>query len=136
MDSRWHNLNSRIKNHKHRLYSLTGAVLLFIVLFLLTQLVEGQSLCPIYHFFHIKCIGCGMTRAFISLFCFDFFKAVEYNILSIPLFLGIILYCVLLAVDILLGRELVSAFEGILCRKYMYPVYLVLFLMSVIINCL
>ena len=91
-------------------------------------------MCLFYNLFHIKCVGCGMTRAFISLLCFDVFNAVKCNILSIPLFLGIVLYCAFLVVDILFGRECVSMFEGILRRKYMYPVYLVLFLLAIIIN--
>ncbi len=38
--------------------------------------------CPIYYFFHIPCPGCGVTRAYFSLFALDLESAFEYH----PLF--------------------------------------------------
>ena len=134
MVSLWRNLKSNIKKNNHRLYSLAGAVFLFLLFFLLTEIVNGHSLCLFYNVFKIKCIGCGMTRAFISILYFDFADAVNYNLFSIPLFFGIVFYCALLTVDILLGKELITSFESILSKKYMYPVYFVLFLTLIILN--
>ena len=35
--------------------------------------------CPIYHFFGVRCPGCGITRALMCLFKGDFADALHYN---------------------------------------------------------
>lgn len=127
----WRNLKSNIKKHHRRLYGLAGAAFLFFILFLLTKLTNGHSLCAIYNLFNIRCIGCGMTRAFIAILHFDFITAINYNSFSIPLFFGIVFYSALLTVDVLFGKELVNSLEKVLSKKYMYFAYFLLFLISV-----
>ena len=38
--------------------------------------------CPFYYFFHFPCPGCGITRAYLAAFRFDFVSAFRYH----PLF--------------------------------------------------
>ncbi|MBQ9936915.1 MAG: DUF2752 domain-containing protein [Oscillospiraceae bacterium] len=127
----WHNLKNNIKKHLCRLYSFAGAAFFFCILSLLTIITNGHSLCIFYNLFRIKCIGCGMTRAFISILQLDFITASNYNKFSIPLFFGIAFYCILLVIDILFGKETVTVFERVLSKKYMYFIYLSVFIISV-----
>lgn len=49
------------------------------------EYIEGRSFCIWYNLFGIKCFGCGMTRAFFNLSRLNFIKAIEYNIMIIPM---------------------------------------------------
>ena len=78
-----------------------------------------------------------MTRAFISILQFDFISAVNYNLLSIPLFIGIAIYCLFLLIDLIFDKNLVVATEKLLSKRYMYIIYFsVLVLDAVISNCI
>lgn len=134
MVSLWHNIKDNVKKYCRRLYNLIGAAVVFLILFLLTEINNWQSLCLFYNLFEIKCVGCGMTRGFISILKLDFFAAANYNLLSIPLFFCMVFYCALLIIDILLGREYIIKFEKMLSKKYMFPFYFVLFLAAVILK--
>lgn len=134
MVSLWHNFKSNIKKYHRRLCILLGVAVFFLILFSLTKICGGKSLCLFYNIFKVKCIGCGMTRAFISILHFDFIAAVNYNRLSVPLFFSIVFYCILFIVDILFSKEFVIKFEKILSQKYMYPVYFILFFVSIILK--
>ena len=56
--------------------------------------------CPLRNQFGLKCSFCGMTHAFLHLFFGEAGQATAENLLSLPLFLGLILIAVLAA----LGR--------------------------------
>jgi len=47
---------------------------------------EGYSLCLIYNIFGVRCLTCGMTRAFAHAFHLDFAGAIEYNPLILLFF--------------------------------------------------
>ncbi len=130
----YNKIKENIKKHKYRLYSLAEAVVLFVILVILTRFADGNSICPIYNLFNIKCMGCGMTRAFIAILRLDFSAALGYNFMSIPLFLGIITYCSLLMIDIFFGKALTIKIEKVLINKYMCIIYVLLFLLFIIIN--
>jgi hypothetical protein len=49
--------------------------------------ISDFYVCPVKYFLHIPCPGCGLTRGFIAILRFDFYAALNYNLLSIPLFL-------------------------------------------------
>ncbi|MGN1234562.1 MAG: DUF2752 domain-containing protein [Christensenellaceae bacterium] len=44
-------------------------------------IATGEYVCPFYACFHIPCPGCGMTRAYQALICFDLRSAFEYHCL-------------------------------------------------------
>ena len=126
MANRYYNLKISLKKHKSRLFGIAGAAILFFILFFLTLQTNGRSLCLSYNLFQKKCIGCGMTRAFIAILKLDFTRAFRYNYISIPLFFGIVLYCILLTIDIFCKTELTDSFERILSKKQLYPIYFLL----------
>ena len=133
MVNRWYKITYNFKQHKYRIISILEGIALFIALYFLTK-ISYSSLCLIYNFFGIKCFGCGMTRAFISILQLDFISAVNYNILSVPLFFGIVTYCIFLLIDILFDRKLVIAAEQFLSKKYMYIIYFCILIISAAIN--
>ena len=52
---------------------------------------ELPGLCPVQRFLHLRCPGCGMSRALAALLRLDFAGALQYNLLA-PLILGYLLY--------------------------------------------
>lgn len=75
-----------------------------------------------------------MTRAFISILQLDFVSAVKYHVLSVPLFFGIVTYCLFLLTDIIFGSKLIVATEKILSKRYMYIIYFSVLLLGTVIN--
>lgn len=129
----WHELN-RFKNKKiHTLHSLSVGFVFFVLLYVLT-IIFKVSLCPVKALFGISCFGCGMTRGFISILNFDFKTAYEYNVLSIPLFTGIVLYCIFAVLDVLFDKNYIFCIEKQLSKKYMYAIYVAVLIVSTILN--
>lgn len=131
MDNRWYKkMNIR---RRQTLRSLGAGCVFFVVLFVLTKIFKG-SLCPVKRLFGISCFGCGMTRGFISILEFDFKAAYEYNVLSIPLFAGIFVYCLLALTDVIFDTNSVYIVENCLSKKYMYFVYAAILIVATILN--
>ena len=74
--------------------------------------------CVFKTIFHIPCISCGLTRAFICIIHFDFINAIKYNVLSIPIFLGILLFYLLFVLKIILNNNYIYVYYNYLCSKY------------------
>ncbi len=74
---------------KNLLRSVSSAGFLFSLLFL--QCVWG---CPIFRLFHLKCPGCGLTRAWLSFLSGDLHSALEQHalFLTVPLFVLLFVY--------------------------------------------
>lgn len=101
------------------------AVLLYVVL-------NFNIGCFFRNNFGIRCPGCGLTRAFLSIFKFDFVSAFKYNISSIFLFIFLVIFNILLLYDIIFNKNIVWKFiEKIF--KY-YVLILVLIVVTTIIN--
>lgn len=82
------NNDSIIKNNKILELILLGAVsILFFII--------NIRICPFYYLFKIPCPGCGLTRGLINIMKLDFITAMQYNILSIPLVILILIFAVL-----------------------------------------
>ena len=133
MDSRYYKLKNICNKKRQTLRSLCVGFVFFGILFVLTKFFS-VSLCPVKNCFGISCFGCGMTRGFISILHFDLKKAFEYNVLSVPLFAGIVLYSVLLMADILFCKNYILKFEKQLSKKYMILIYIALLIIATIIN--
>jgi len=90
-------MDSLIQPFKKRsnsfLISMAG---IFLFVFLI---VTDIYTCPFKLILGIPCPGCGMTRAFMALLQFRFADAWNLNILSIPVFFGILLVSGLLFYD-------------------------------------
>ncbi len=124
---------SASKRKKQALLSLIVGFAFFSILYAVTRFFS-IVLCPIRLIFGVPCIGCGLTRGFVSILKFDFKAAFQYNILSIPLFAGIFGYSVACVVDIIFNKNYVSAIEYGLSRWYMYVLYIFIISASYIIN--
>lgn len=127
------NIKHNIKEKRNSLYSLCAGGALFVVLYVLTK-IFNCSLCPMYNLFGIKCFGCGLTRAFICILEFDFITAIKYNVLSVPLFVGIVVYIGLLLVDILAGKNFTKTVDKFLSKKYMFVFYGLILIISSVLN--
>jgi hypothetical protein len=84
--------------------------------------------------FGVSCFGCGLTRGFVAILHLDFKAAFEYNVLSIPLFLGISAYCIFCFLDIIFDKEYILKIENQLSKKYMFVIYIVILVTSSILN--
>ncbi len=130
----WYKYNQKEDSRKrHTLHSLGVGFVFFIILFLLTKFFE-IPLCLFKHVFGFSCFGCGMTRGFVAILYLDFKSAYEYNILSIPLFLGILIYSCCAIIDIVFRKNYILNIETIFSKKYMYIVYLLILIISTFLN--
>lgn len=118
---------------KQTLHSLGVGLVFFIFLFIFTK-VFSISLCPINALFGINCFGCGMTRGFIAILSLNFESAYQYNVLSIPVFFSIFLYCLLAIIDIIFNKDYIFILENQLSKKYMFPIYTVILFTATILN--
>lgn len=133
MASLWYKLKNANIRKRHTLHSLSAGFVFFIFLFVFTK-IFSVSLCPVKNLFDISCFGCGMTRGFISILNLNFKTAYEYNVLSIPLFIGIVLYFILSLIDICFDKNYILVIEKQLSKRYMFLIYIVILLIATFLN--
>ena len=133
MDNLWYKTKNINSKKRHTLHSLGVGFVFFVILFILTK-IFSVSLCPIKNFFGVSCFGCGMTRGFISILNIDFKTAFEYNVLSIPLFISIVLYFICSLIDVIFDKNYIYVIEKQLSKKYMYLVYIIILIAATILN--
>lgn len=122
MDIRWYKLQKNIKKRRYSLRPLGVGIIFFAFLYLLTEIFNA-SLCPIYNIFGIKCFGCGMTRGLIAILKLNFAEALKYNVLSVPVFFCVGIYCLISVADVIFDSNITERIEKILGKWYMLPVY-------------
>ena len=132
MADRWYKFRTIPQRKKQALRSVCVGFAFFGLLYLIG--LRGKVVCPIRAWFGFSCAGCGMTRAFMAVLRGDLIAAVHYNIMSVPLFLGIALYAIFSVTDILLQRDFISEIEKQLSKKYMFLVYIPLLVVVTIFN--
>lgn len=133
MDNRWCKIRKNVIDKRYSLRCIGVGVIFFAALYVLTKMFNC-SLCPVKNFLGISCFGCGLTRAFICILEFDFISAIEYNVLSLPLFFGIVFYVLIFILDILLSKNNIQKIDNFLSKKYMYVVYIVALIISLYYN--
>ena len=120
--------NASIKK-KQVLHSLIAGLALFCILCVIGR-VFGISVCLSRAIFDVACPGCGLSRAFLSILSFDIIGAVEYHVLSVPLFLAILSYSMICVTDILFDRDDIARIENALRRKSVLILLFIVLLIS------
>lgn len=133
MVSPWHKYKLASKRKKEALHSLIAGFVFFFLLYIVTRFL-AITLCPIKLFWGADCFACGLSRGFVAILSCDLAGAVEYHILSIPLFVGIVIYTILCFSDILFERNDLERIESFMVKKYMPVIYMILFLLSIYLN--
>lgn len=108
---------------------------LFLIEFVMCYLILSGKLftnCIIKQFFHISCPACGFTRGFRAILNGELLKAIEYNLLSIPVFIFFVLVNSYLIYDIITGKKKTDHIFNRL-GKFTIPILLIL-LLNMIIN--
>lgn len=85
----------------HKIIFLVSEGVLFILLFI----VKIDTPCFFKTFFHIPCLGCGMTTAFRALFRFQIIESFSYHILALPLFIFLVILNIKIICDLLLKKD-------------------------------
>ncbi len=129
MGNLWYKIQNSSTKKRHTLHSLCVGFVFFAILFILTKIFSG-SLCPIKKLFGVTCLGCGMTRGFISILNFNFQAATKYNVLSVPLFISIVLYFICSLIDIIADKNYIYIIEKQLSKRYMYFVYIIILIIA------
>lgn len=83
--------------------------------------------------FDISCSGCGLTRSFRAILNFDFYSAIKYNILGIPLFIIGIVTFISMIIDIIENGNKTIMYIFNFFKKY-YIVIVILVIITMIIN--
>ena len=108
------------RNNKILIYSFLLGTIFSIVI--IKDINVG---CFFKTYFHIPCPGCGLTRAFIALFNFDFLRAIYYNYLVYPIVI-IWFYCLFLIYKDILCKQnnLLSFYNKFFAKKYKLIIFL------------
>ena len=83
--------------------------------------------------FDIRCPGCGLTRSFRAIFDLDFYKAFNYNILGIPLFITLVITLVSMIIDIIGNNNKTITYIFNFLKKY-YIIIIIIIVITTIIN--
>ena len=129
MDNLWRKYKEASKRKRQTLHSVCVGFGFFVFLYFSSK-IFNITFCPVKNIFDISCFGCGLTRGFISIFNLHFKSAIEYNILSIPLFISIFLYVVFSVSDILFDKSYIEIIEKQLSKKYMYFLYVLIIVIA------
>ncbi len=109
---------------------------LFVIEFVMGYLIlSGKFLvnCMIKQILHISCPACGFTRAFRAIINGNILEAIQYNLLSIPVFLFLLIVNCYLIYDIVKDKKKTDLFFERL-GKFTIPIIVILFVNMIINN--
>jgi len=107
--------------------------ILFLETVLLYVLLNFNIGCFFKNTFGFRCPGCGLTRALLCILNLDFFGAIKYNIIAIPLFVFVTIVNCLLVYDIIFTRNRSYSFLKRLSKHYVL-IFISLFVTMIINN--
>jgi len=108
------------------LLSYLGLILIFLLC------IKYNIPCIFKTILNIPCPSCGMTRAFKSILSLKFIEATNYNILSIPLFIIIIIIFITTIIDIIFSKNHIDKLINNIIKHY--HIILLLLFINWIIN--
>lgn len=132
MEDRWYNSKKIPQRKKQALRSVCAGLAFFGVLWAFST--KNWVVCPIRTWFGIACPGCGMTSGFMAILRGDFITAFQCNVLSVPLFIGIALYCIFSVTDIVFKKDYIFRIETQLSKKYMFLIYIPILALVTVLN--
>ena len=114
---------------------IKNILILTILLIFLLMIKLLPVACLFWQATGIYCPACGMTRAFHSVMSFNLIEAFQYNILSIPLFLFIIITIIILLYEIIFNKwNYIPFILKKISNKHVIIMILFSMLLSMIIN--
>lgn len=132
MADRWYNFGKIPQRKKQALRSVCAGFAFWGVLWIFST--KNWDVCPIRTWFGIACPGCGMTSGFLAILRGEIITAFQCNILSVPLFIGVTLYCVFSVTDIVLKKDYIFEIEKQLSKKYMFLIYIPILVLVTVLN--
>ena len=114
---------------KNRIIKIFIIIIEIVILYLFLNFNIG---CIFKKIFGFCCPSCGLTRAFISILNLNFIDAFKYNIISIPLFIFIIIFNILLLYDIIFDKNKSYKLMEKVFRYYI--IIIILLVITMIIN--
>jgi len=109
-------------------------LLLIEITFIYLIFIKQISIpCASKKLFNISCPACGLTRAFKSLLKLDIANAIEYNILSIPILIFIIIINITLLDDLITNKDKTNKLFKTL-GKYYILIFILLILTAITNN--
>ncbi len=75
--------------------------------------------------FNIPCPGCGLTRGFRALFKGNFIEAFNYNILTIPIFIFLIICTFLFVFDLIKKTNFLEKYLSFFTKYYFIIIFLI-----------
>ena len=133
MDNHYYKTKNINKRKRHTLHALGVGFVFFALLVIMSKFLS-LSVCPVKRLLGVSCFGCGMTRGFVSVLKLDFISATKYNVMSVPLFVGIGLYSLFAVTDVCFNKNFIYKIEKQLSKLYMYPLYVTILVIATILN--
>lgn len=105
-------------------YLILGSSTIFIILILFSNISFN---CLFESLFGIECGTCGLTRGFNEILRLNFFKATQYNLFSIPVFIGVTIYYLISISDLVLKKDnIFKLYDAVI--KYQVVIYICYFI--------
>lgn len=117
---------NRLKN-----FLILGCIGIFLFLIFVLKIHWD---CPIKTFLHLACPACGLTRSFRSIFSLQMIESFSYNLLGIPLFIGMIIAIGFLIYDLIFNTDHLIKKVSYFFEHYALWIFVILILNMIINN--
>lgn len=108
-----------------------------VCLFIILYVLDFNYQCPFKRLLHIPCIGCGMTRAVVTIIHGNFLESFRYNLMALPLIIIGLVSVPCVVVDIIKNQTTYINKIDQLVQKYsifIFGLVTVVWLFNLILN--